>query len=161
MMDVRGWDAFGASRSGRQPPVRLTSRLMTQQRMSLHVQYPGTLDTGTTGAPRYTISSQYQRGRKPTRSSFPTTSSTRLSSSLTTFTPSFGTKFTRHTVSGFPSVSSTICLRKERNCCPQSRHNDGSHAPGLPRTRRGISPVLNDCTSLTCPDGVRNPTMIS
>jgi len=109
-------------------------------------------------------SSQYQLGKKPTRSSPLTTSSSPEASSSSTLTPDPGTNLTRHTEVG--EVSSAVLppidpFKNVKKRWPQSRHTSGSHASGLPRTRRGICIVLNDCTVVTTPDGVRNPTTIS
>ena len=105
-------------------------------------------------------SSQYQLGKKPTLSSPLTTSSSPERPSSSTLTPDPGTNLTRHT----DEVSDPLQIELFKNVkkrLPQSRQTRGSHAPGLPRTRRGICIVLNDCTVVTTPAGVRNPTTIS
>ena len=105
-------------------------------------------------------SSQYQLGKKPTLSSPLTTSSSPEGPNSSTLTPDPGTNWTRHTdeVSDPPEIELFKNVKKR---FPQSRHTRGSHAPGLPRTRRGICIVLNDCTVVITPAGVRNPTTIS
>ena len=111
------------------------------------------------------ISSQYHRGRNPTRSSPFTTSSASAAFSLATARPDPGTKLARHTaLDVLPSVSllSRITFfRNPRNWCPNSRQTSGSQPLGLPLTRRGIWTVLKDCTVVSIPLGVRNPTTIS
>lgn len=113
-------------------------------------------------------SSQYHLGKNPTLSSPPSTSSTPVSSSSSTVTRSFGTNLTRHTLGlGFDRSLSTcalarmMSLRNSRKVRPQSKHTAGSHAFGLPRTRRGISMVLKDCVVVRMPGCVLNPTSIS
>jgi hypothetical protein len=112
------------------------------------------------GCLSHITSSQYQLGKKPTLSSPFTTSSSPDGPSSSTLTPDPGINLTRHTddVSDPPQIELFKNVKKR---FPQSRHKRGSHAPGLPRTRRGICTVLNDCTVVTTPAGVRNPTTIS
>ena len=134
------------------------------------------------------ISSQYHRGRNPTRSSPFSTSRMPVASSSSTLTPAPGTNLTRHTrgpsfhapglaggldpeasLASAPLPESrgatvVVVARFRRNSntwCPQSRETSGSQAPGLPRTRRGSWIVLNGCTVVSAPAGVRNPTTIS
>ena len=105
------------------------------------------------------ISSQYHRGKNPTRSSPPVTSSTPDASSLTTVMPTLGVNATRQT--SFPVFTGRVLSTNDRNWSPQSRQMRGSQAPGLPRTDRGISTVRNDWVVTTWPDGLRKPTTIS
>lgn len=105
------------------------------------------------------ISSQYHRGRNPTRSSPPMTSSTPAASSIMAVMPTWGVNVTRQT--SFPVFTGRVLCRNDKNRSPQSRQMSGSHAPGLPRTDRGISTVRNDWVVTRCPDGLRKPTTIS
>ncbi len=88
------------------------------------------------------VSSQYQRGRNPTRSSPFTTPSTSAVSNSPALSPDPGTNLTRHTETGcLFSVRLFLCMMSFRNdttLCPNSRQTRGSHPPCLPRTMRGI-----------------------
>lgn len=105
------------------------------------------------------ISSQYHRGKNPTRSSPPMTSSTPDASSLTTMMPALGVKVTRQT--SLTVLVGSVSCKNDRNWSPQAKQIRGSQAPDLPRTDRGISTVRNDCVVTSCPEGLRKPTTIS
>lgn len=138
-----------------------------------HICHPVNRDTGdlvalsTSGFPCSSTwtSSQYHRGRNPTRSPPFTTSSIAEVLSLSTLTPEPGTNLARHTATAWslstPASFRITSFKNVRNWYPQSRLKSGSHAPGLLRTRRGNWIVLNDCTVEITPTGVRNPTTIS
>ena len=120
-------------------------------------------------APFPNSSSQYHRGRNPTLSSPASTSSTPAPSSNAMSTPVRGVNLTRHArARALPAVSASPPERApalprthDRNSSPHWRHTCASQAPGLPRIIRGSCIVLNDCTVVTWPLGVRNPTTIS
>lgn len=121
-----------------------------------------TSTTGDFGRSERAASSKYHDGMKPTRSSPASTSSTSSSSKSITLTPVTGENLALQTLRSLLSGQvAMFSFRKCRKRWPQSKHSDGSHAPGFPRTSRGICMVLKLWMVLTCPCGVRNPTTIS
>lgn len=63
-----------------------------------------------------------------------------------TDTPTLGENLTLQTLrlSEEPVCEIIVVFKNDRRRLPQSRHMEGSHAPGFPRTSRGISTVLKD-----------------
>jgi hypothetical protein len=138
----REWSAEGAR--GREKPDQMTAGLGN----------PADTPVPVPGA----SSAQYHRGRKPTLSSPCSTSAVSVALSSRSRAPDPGLNDTRQTLGPDGAI---LCRRVAKHRAAQSRHNKGSHADGLSRTRRGIPAVLNDWTALTTPPGVRNPTTIS